>query len=64
MSNIPAFHVYSIISRKDQSRGDRFVEIGAAWWSKNGDTINLTLDALPHASNRVVLVPHKPKEKD
>ncbi len=62
MSKLPAFNICTIIATKDETKSDKFLEIGAAWWSKSGGALNLVFDAMPVGSNRVVLVPNRPKD--
>ncbi len=63
MSNSPAYNICTIIPARDEAKPDKFLEIGAAWWSKNGDALNLVFEAHPVQGNRVVLIPNKPKNQ-
>ena len=58
----PDLYAYVVrdFETKDGVQGANWHQIGAAWFNKDGEGINLQLDALP-VSGRIVL--RKPKEK-
>jgi hypothetical protein len=57
---IKDLHVAYVSSKKGQRTGSVWSQIGTAWFNKDGEGINLQLDALP-VSGCVTL--QKPKEK-
>lgn len=61
MSNQPKFHAYAV---KDRGTGKKsyFTRIGAAWPTKNGEGLNIMLEALP-LGGTITLLPPKANDK-
>jgi hypothetical protein len=59
----PDFNVYTVIEyTKGKEKKARWLQIGAAWANKDGEGINVQLDALPIDGKLVLRVP-KAKEE-
>jgi len=62
MSNTPKFYAYSVTDR-GKDKKSIWTRIGAAWSQKDGDGLNIKLEALPfNFDGKITLMPPKPTE--
>ncbi len=61
--NRPDFDVFAVREREGGKGKDVFVKIGVAFKRRNGEGVNILLDALP-LDRRVVVVPPLPEGEE
>jgi hypothetical protein len=62
MAEKPEYIAYAVRNfEKDGEKKSRWLEIGAAWKSKDGEGFTINLDAVPVVDGRIVLRKNAPK---